>query len=83
MTYVLALLSVVGNAGPICSSVSESKSHMKRLKAALFRDYDSSARPVRLWSDRTKVAVEMIPLSLGFVSSRLLLAHILKFFYYC
>jgi hypothetical protein len=81
MTYVLILLSVVGNAEPTCNSISESKSHMKRLKEALFRDYDSSARPVRLWSDQTKVAVEMIPLSLGFVRSRLLVAHILAYNY--
>ncbi|XP_033611491.1 neuronal acetylcholine receptor subunit alpha-3 isoform X2 [Cryptotermes secundus] len=39
---------------------------MKRLKENLFRDYDTSSRPVRRWSDRTQVAVQMIPLSLDF-----------------
>jgi hypothetical protein len=63
-------LSAVGTAEPACNSQwdSQSKSHAERLKGDLFRDYDGSARPVRVRSDRTEVAVEMIPMSLAVVS---------------
>ena len=63
-------VSAVGTAQPACNSQSDSQSkpHAKRLKEDLFRDYDKSARPVRVRSDRTEVAVEMIPMSLAVVS---------------
>jgi hypothetical protein len=72
---VFHFLSAAGAAEPACTSQSDSKtkSHIKRLKEDLFQDYDSSVRPVRMRADRTEVAVEMIPLSVAFVSSQLLL----------
>jgi len=67
---VCPCVSAVGTAEPSSNwqSDSQSKSHVKRLKEYLFRDYDSSVRPVRVHSERTEVAVEMIPMSLVVVS---------------
>jgi len=67
---VFPYVSAVGTAEPPGNlpSDSQSKSHAKRLKDDLFRDYDNSVRPVRMRSDRTEVAVEMIPVSLAVVS---------------
>jgi hypothetical protein len=48
---------------------------MKRLKDDLFRDYDRNVRPVRLRTDRTKVFVEVTPLSLGLVSLGLFIVN--------
>jgi hypothetical protein len=70
----IIFVSVIVTAEPSCNTDSKSKSHIKRLKKDLFRDYDSSVRPVRLRTDRTQVAVEMIPLSLNLVSLLLLIA---------
>lgn len=63
----ILILIAVGTAEPPGNlpSDSQSKSHAKRLKDDLFRDYDNSVRPVRMRSDRTEVAVEMIPVSLA------------------
>lgn len=69
----IIFIYVLGSAESECNSGSECKSHMKRLKEDLFRDYDTSVRPVRLHSDRTTVIIEMIPLALVLVSFRLLI----------
>jgi hypothetical protein len=73
----IIFVSVAGTAEHTCNSDSKSKSHMKRLKEDIFRDYDMSVRPVRMRLDRTKVTVEMTPLSLSFVSLRFLIFNFL------
>ncbi|KDR17731.1 Neuronal acetylcholine receptor subunit alpha-5 [Zootermopsis nevadensis] len=64
LSCIFFVLILIGSAESECNSGSECKSHMKRLKEDLFRDYDTSVRPVRLHSDRTTVIIEMIPLAL-------------------